>query len=191
MENKEFQRKIWAATCDPFTKAYLEAMFWTNEWDGVDDGDATKDDLNGFSRLCEDEDGDTFVKHDYGYYDISEEALDRMVAECDKFQELAGDFILNNETQAGHDFWLTREGCGTGFWDRELWRGEKVKDGVDGDYTTWKPAEYDTTIQDYLTELSRAFKESYMYVGEDDKLYCDNTPTDFSTLPIAPQINDA
>lgn len=49
---------------------------------------------------------------------------------------------------AGHDFWLTRNGHGVGFWDRGL--GE---------------------IGDRLTEMSRPYGDSDLYFGDDDKLY--------------------
>ncbi|QGZ16410.1 hypothetical protein Hena1_02600 [Erwinia phage Hena1] len=49
---------------------------------------------------------------------------------------------------AGHDFWLTRNGHGAGFWDRGL--GE---------------------LGDRLTELSQSFGEKSPYIGDDGLLY--------------------
>jgi len=45
-------------------------------------------------------------------------------------------------TQAGHDFWLTRNGHGTGFWDRPE---------IYGDYS------------DKFTEISHSFGEAYAF----------------------------
>jgi hypothetical protein len=49
---------------------------------------------------------------------------------------------------AGHDFWLTRNHHGCGFWDRGL--GE---------------------LGDQLTKASQQFDEIDLYVGDDGKLY--------------------
>lgn len=49
---------------------------------------------------------------------------------------------------AGHDFWLTRNGHGAGFWDRGM--GE---------------------LGDRLSEASEAFGEAHLYAGDDGKLY--------------------
>lgn len=55
-----------------------------------------------------------------------------------------------NISQAGHDFALTRNGHGAGFWDRGL--------GRDGDL---------------LTEHSKAYGEVYCYIGDDGYVYLD------------------
>jgi len=57
---------------------------------------------------------------------------------------------LTEASQAGHDFWLTRSGHGTGFWDRpEIWGDKK----------------------DALADLARGFGEIDLYAGDDEKLY--------------------
>lgn len=50
--------------------------------------------------------------------------------------------------QFGHDFWLTRNGHGAGFWDR----------GLDA-------------LGDTLTKWADTFKAVDMYVGDDGKVY--------------------
>lgn len=52
--------------------------------------------------------------------------------------------------QLGHDFWLTRCGHGAGFWDRDIGTPDQRK---------------------ALTDLSHIFRETYIYVGDDGKLY--------------------
>lgn len=47
--------------------------------------------------------------------------------------------------QAGVDFWLTRNGHGTGFWDR-------------GEYNGW---------QTFLTLEAESFGEAHVYLGDD------------------------
>lgn len=51
---------------------------------------------------------------------VSEDWLKQAIADCERFQlenwhalEAAG-----TDSQNGHDFWLTRNGHGAGFWDR-------------------------------------------------------------------------
>jgi hypothetical protein len=54
--------------------------------------------------------------------------------------------------RAGHDFWLTRNGHGAGFWD--------------GD---WQPKSLGKT----LTDAAHAYGETYLYVGDDGMIYQD------------------
>ena len=49
---------------------------------------------------------------------------------------------------AGHDFWLTRNGHGAGFWDRGL--GE---------------------VGDRLSNACKAFGSYDLYIGDDGKIY--------------------
>ena len=81
-----------------FVRAYLEAALWASS---VPDGDEPLDAV-------------------FGIDDFSKEAFDQAVRECN-------DFIKSNrkdlesvgtEAQHGHDFWLTRNRHGAGFWDR-------------------------------------------------------------------------
>jgi hypothetical protein len=50
--------------------------------------------------------------------------------------------------KAGHNFWLTREGHGSGFWDEDM-----------------------DEVGERLTELSEKFGEGGLYVGDDGKVY--------------------
>lgn len=79
-----------------------------------------------------DESGGEPLDKNYGYEDIAPETLARMRADCDTFfVNNAADLALyvdamsrraewTNTARAGHDFWLTRNGHGVGFWDRGL-----------------------------------------------------------------------
>ena len=86
---------------DPFTRAFIEALFWT---------ESDKDDIPA----------------DAGYADLSSSALDAIRADCARFQKENEPYLAQayarpgyDEARAGHDFWLTRNGHGTGFWDRD------------------------------------------------------------------------
>lgn len=46
------------------------------------------------------------------------------------FVEKAGDLLTDdwNDEQVGHDLWLTRNGHGAGFWDRDLPNSDELTD---------------------------------------------------------------
>lgn len=91
------------------------------------------------------------LDRNYDIGDFAPETLDRIQKDCQAFQELAfaelAESGMDTDLQ-GHNFWLTRCGHGTGFWDRDL-----------GD------------LGDKLTELSDTFGECWMYVGDDGLIY--------------------
>lgn len=68
-----------------------------------------------------------------------------MVTHAAAFQKENGDDIGSNSEQAGHDFWLTRNGHGSGFWD--------------GGWP--EPA------ATRLTDAAHAYGEFNLYVGDD------------------------
>jgi hypothetical protein len=86
---------------DEFTRAYIECALWSSTGD----------------------DGDMLDKN-YGIEDVSEATGAAMIADCEAFQRdneaLLSAWYEAGETpeRAGHDFWLTRNGHGAGFWDR-------------------------------------------------------------------------
>ena len=59
----------------------------------------------------------------YSVEHISRDSLDEMRTDCTEFCYANKKDITNSKLspeQIGHDFWLTRNGHGTGFWDRGL-----------------------------------------------------------------------
>jgi hypothetical protein len=85
----------------------------------------------------------------YSFEDFAKTTLDHCREDCGTFLKLAGDLIEESEvSRAGHDFWLTRNGHGAGFWD--------------GDWPM---------CGDALTTLSHGFGEIDLYSGDDGKLY--------------------
>lgn len=112
---------------DMFTKSYIETALWSS----TDDNDAPLDSK-------------------YGPGDISAALLATIKADCEEFQAAnAGLLEPENLDQLGHDFWLTRNHHGAGFWD--------------GDYEKEKGRK--------LTEASHAYGECWWYVGDDGKIY--------------------
>lgn len=99
---------------DDFTKAYIEAALWS-ETDNADPSGGEPLDAN------------------YDQSDIHPDSLQSIYEDCKKFQHENACLWEDGETgrgeygidaQAGHDYWLTRNGHGVGFWDREEIYGE-------------------------------------------------------------------
>jgi hypothetical protein len=67
----------------------------------------------------------------------------------------SGDY---SEERAGHDYWLTRNGHGAGFWDREELTGIIVG------------ARNETNVGDVLSDRCR-HRDVSLYAGDDGKLY--------------------
>lgn len=116
------------AKLDAFTLAYIEALFW----------------------LLQDEDGES-MDH-LGLHDLAPEALESVRNECADFQLMYGHLFRGHESQAGHDFYLTRNGHGAGFWDRGTLYGSE-------------------DIGRQLTEACEPYGETYEYVGDDGLVY--------------------
>ncbi len=79
---------------DAFTLAYIKCALWSSE----------------------DEDGQP-LDEKYQIKHISAETLAEMIADCRDFQREHLGEVAANFSQAGHDFWLTRNRHGSGFWD--------------------------------------------------------------------------
>jgi len=63
------------------------------------------------------------LDQNYGLEDIHSSTIAAMIKDCERFQEENRELLEasgQSEAQSGHDFWLTREGHGSGFWDRGL-----------------------------------------------------------------------
>lgn len=87
----------------------------------------------------------------YSIDDISAQAVKQMQADIDAFVESNEELLRESgmsDEQIGHDFWLTRNGHGSGFWDRGL-----------------------GSIGVALTKASKPFGSSNLYVGDDGLIY--------------------
>ncbi|MBP8231756.1 MAG: hypothetical protein KAY22_05580 [Rhizorhabdus sp.] len=110
---------------NPFLLAYIGCALWASTDDSGEPLDAA-----------------------YDAADLAPKTLERMREACEGFRNanaaLLADWPL---TQAGHDFWLTRNRHGAGFWDRDWPNG------------------------DALTAAAHAYGEQDLYVGDDGRLY--------------------
>lgn len=120
---------------DTFTRQYIETALWSSLDDNNNPLDAK-----------------------YSISDISDECLKKMIEDCELFQEKNEEWITEEHllkdddpsSQAGHDFWLTRNGHGAGFWCGQ-WSDE---------------------ADQAMTKYSEDCKEVDLYVGDDRIIYC-------------------
>lgn len=104
-----------------------------------------------------DGDGNALDSLRYAHAKLDAKTRERMEADCHAFWDkyidtinkldyCSGDF---DEEMIAHDFWLTRNRHGAGFWD--------------GDYPD--------AVGKALTELAHEFGEQDLYVGDDGRIY--------------------
>lgn len=115
-----------------FSRAYIIAALWSST-DNLDP--------NGGNPLDK----------KYTINDIAQETLDKMISDCISFQQKYEELYTNggwSDEEAGHDFWLTRNGHGSGFWDRGYGDPEKEEIGK------------------LLTTASKKYGEYNLYLGD-------------------------
>lgn len=140
-------REYTAAELDDMVQGYLECALWAST-------DYDHEDPN------EEDEGEPFQLDDrYGIDDIDEETVRQAREDCAAMLSLpdAGEYMRRIDTHGegggpaawyGHDFWLTRDGHGAGYWDRGL-----------GD------------LGDRLTAMAKPYGEVSLYVGDDGKIH--------------------
>jgi hypothetical protein len=124
-ETIEGPEPIWPE----FVDAYLEAALWSSS---VGDDESPLDDQG------------------YAIWDFAKKAIAEAIKDSNAFiranrQDLES---VGSAEQHGHDFWLTRNGHGAGFWDRGY-----------------------GAIGKRLTEAAHAYGEASAYAGDDGKIY--------------------
>lgn len=87
--------------------------------------------------------------------DISDRSKEKAKIEIEWFVKSAGKYLDKlSDDLIGHDLWLTRNGHGTGFWDRG----------------------YNEKIEDLLVHLCEILGNADIYIGNDNKVYIDSHP---------------
>jgi len=115
---------------EKFFRAYVACALWSST-----------DEAN--------EQGGSMMDGNYDIDDINSQSLEEMRADCLDFWEAQSELLEGlDPEQCGHDFWLTRNGHGAGFWDRGL-----------------------EELGDKLSEACRPYGECYLYVGDDGEVY--------------------
>jgi hypothetical protein len=121
---------------DKFTTAYVDCALWSSNDESTESGGYPLDD-------------------NYKITDIHPDTLARMIADCKTFQAECSWFpggrnnvFPDGDDYAGHDFWLTRNRHGAGFWDRGYGQ-----------------------LGDDLTVLCDTYGSFELYVGDDGLIY--------------------
>lgn len=125
---------------DDFTKHYIICALWSST----------------------DDDGEP-LGNKYSINYIADETVERMRADCDRFRaENAADIATavspkpgewSADEQVAHDFWLTRNGHGSGFWDN------------------YNGIPYSEEVGDRLTKSAQKFGTFDLYIGDDGEIY--------------------
>ena len=113
---------------DEFTTAYLNTALWSEN----------------------DDDGNP-LDSNYGIEDMEQSTIEQAAKDCARFRrENATDLAATgaDDERNAHDFMLTRNGHGAGFWDRGY-----------GD------------VGDRLSKACERFSSGNLFVGEDGKVY--------------------
>jgi hypothetical protein len=120
-------------TIETTLRAYIECALWSSTDNSREDGGDPLDD-------------------NYGPDDLAPEAFESMREDVTDFLASCWnddvDLSPIEPGQIGHDFWLTRNHHGAGFWDRGL--GE---------------------LGEELTRRAQAYGSSDLYIGDDGTLY--------------------
>lgn len=133
---------------DGFTAGFIEALLTTTT-----DDDGRHLDKNALGK-------------NYTRKDFAPEALQKIVADCQKFQQENTDDLMHRSAQSGGiDFFLTREGHGAGFWDGG-WPEDAGK---------------------RLTRAAKAYGEISPYIGDDQKIHVMGEPVSPLTHPFSPK----
>lgn len=119
---------------DVFTRQFLETALWA-ECDHDSGGD-NPDPLD----------------KNYSITDFAEETIIKLKEDCDNFRKENAELLsqAGDDEQNGHDFWLTRNGHGAGFWDRG----------------------YSKAVSDGLTKSCKVYGSVFLYIL-DGKICCD------------------
>ena len=113
---------------DRFFNAYIDCALWSS----IDNSN---------------ESGGDPLDANYGIDDIAPIALAELRNEAQSFFDDNYELIESDIELAGHDFWLTRNGHGAGFWDGDWDNGDE------------------------LTKASKAYGSVDLYVGDDGMIY--------------------
>ena len=116
---------------DVFTRQYIETALWSTHDESTPSG------------------GEPFDAN-YDINDIHPDTMTKIVQDCKKFQEENANDIGDRYEDAGHDFLLTRNGHGCGFFEIPDWEEQ---------------------IGERLTDAAHKFGEFNLYVGDDGLIY--------------------
>lgn len=117
---------------DTMLASYIETALWSSTDNADDSGGATPLDDN------------------YSDDDIADDTRAAMRKDCAAFLEENASDINGKWASAGHNFWLTRNGHGAGFWDSSDFPG---------------------AVGERLTKASKPYGTSDLMIGDDGKIH--------------------
>lgn len=127
---------------DSMTRGYLTCALWSSNDESTPSGGEPLDSTYGLDDIAPASVAKAMADCAEFLRKISPEDRDAYEQNTDRPGEWSG------AEHMGHDFWLTRNGHGAGFWDRGL--GE---------------------LGERLTKVAKTFGETDMYVGDDKVVY--------------------
>lgn len=89
------------------------------------------------------------LDQDHGVDDVAEECVEQSRRDLESFLEANADDVGTRTEDAAHDFWLTRNRHGAGFWDGD-WADDVGK---------------------RLTAAAKAYGEVNLVIGDDGKIH--------------------
>lgn len=98
---------------DTFTRQFLETALW--------------------AECDHDKENNPPLDQDFSITDFAEETVLKLKEDCDSFREANAELLkqAGDDEQNGHDFWLSRNGHGVGFFDRNYGEvGNKLHDAI-------------------------------------------------------------
>ncbi len=122
------KRRMKDQPLDSFTRSYIETALWSSMDNANDQGGEPLD-------------------ANYSASDIDPETMAQMIADAYSFQERNAELLTDSglsDKRAGHYFWLSRNGHGSGFFDEDL---------------------------DALQDAAKRYGEFDLYVGDDGVIY--------------------
>lgn len=141
---------LWADVVDAATRAYVECAVWAGlDWSDVVDGG---------------EDDPRPLDERYDVDDVDADTLAEIRADVEAFARTnwpRAAWAGWTPAQFGHDYYLTRNGHGTGYWDRtpaDLGRPTWYRDAVE-------------RVGRELADAARADGGAELYPGDDGRLY--------------------
>ena len=137
-------------------RAYLETALWSSN--AIDDEDVS---LDGYG-ICDIDDASKASLLDE-FKRFFDEAIALPVDPTDEDSDRLDEWIYefngveyDGYERLGHDFWLTRNGHGAGFWDRH-WKTDRQG--------------WDLDMGDRLTTLANSYGTCDLCIGDDGKIH--------------------
>ena len=141
---------------DEFTRGYFECLVWT-----------------GLYFADETSEAESLAYCVLVWWDrLPEGVRAQIVADCEAFQEEAGDLIAADLGQAGHDFCLSRNRHGAGFWDGG-WGSELPEPFASREVERVGHNLGFTTVGGYLHDVAKAYGSQTLWAfgDEDDPIF--------------------